>query len=78
MGEMLGGGLGGDFGAVYRRQRLQRAVSGDGVRAVLAAVVRGSGRAMCSVACRYWRSRRGRSSWIFSGTEVSRAFAGGC
>jgi len=48
---------GGDFGAVYRRQRLQRAVPGDGVRAVLAAAVEGGGRTMCSAACRCWRSR---------------------
>jgi hypothetical protein len=40
--------LGGDFGAVYHRQRLQRAVPGDGVRAVLAAAAGGGGRAMCS------------------------------
>jgi hypothetical protein len=55
MSGMPGGGLGrrrhragGDFGAVYHRQRLQRAVLGDGVWAVLAAAAGGGGRAMCS------------------------------
>lgn len=50
MGALGGEGvaLGGDFGAVYRRQRLQRVVPGDGVRAVPAAAAGGGGRAMCS------------------------------
>ena len=50
MGALGGEGvaLGGDFGAVYHRQRLQRAVPGDGVWAVLVAAAGGGGRAMCS------------------------------
>lgn len=49
MGALGGEGvaLGGDFGTVYHRQRLQRAVLGDGVRAVLAAAAGGGGKAMC-------------------------------
>ena len=50
MGALGGEGiaLGGDLGAAYHRQRLQRAVPGDGARAVLVVAAGGGGRAMCS------------------------------